>query len=302
MTRSRKAFCLASLFFMIPALICTSTVFATQEFKIGVLANRGAAEAAKEWQPTAEYLSAKLGKTFTVVPLDFQQLPQWAKEKKIDFIITNSAMYAELNKLYSVQAIATRITQYKNQPLEQFGSVVIVPKDSPINHLADFRNKDFMCVDRASFGGWLMTQQLFIENGIDPNRDLRSVRETQTHDHVVYAVMNGVVDGGTVRTSNLEKMAEEGKIKMGDFKIIHQISDGYPLVHSTRLYPEWPIAVTASVPANVKAEVAQALMSMEAGEPAAKKAKIVGWRKPMDYGPVVDCLTKVQFGAFAVKK
>lgn len=105
-----------------------------------------------------------------------------------------------------------------------------------------------------------------------------------------------------MRTSNLEKMAEEGKIKMGDFKLIHQISDGFPVVHSTRLYPQWPIAVTANVPANVKAEVAQALMSMEAGEPAAKNAKILGWRKPMDYGPVVECLTKVQYGAFSTKK
>ena len=105
-----------------------------------------------------------------------------------------------------------------------------------------------------------------------------------------------------MHTSNLEKTAEEGKIKMGDFKLIHQISDGFPVVHSTRLYPQWPIAVTANAPANVKAQVAQALMSMEAGKPAAKNAKILGWKKPMDYGPVPECLTKAQCGAFSTKK
>jgi hypothetical protein len=43
-------------------------------------------------------------------------------------------------------------------------------------------------------------------------------------------------------------------------------------------------------------------MSMEAGKPAAKNAKILGWKKPMDYGPVPECLSKAQCGAFSTKK
>ena len=100
---------LAGLFWVAPASSFS------QEYKIGVLANRGPMQAFNEWKATADYLSNKTGKNFSVVPLEYDQLPQWTKEKKIDFVLTNSAMYAELNKVYGVQAIATQINQYKDQ-------------------------------------------------------------------------------------------------------------------------------------------------------------------------------------------
>ncbi|SPF44516.1 exported hypothetical protein [Syntrophobacter sp. SbD1] len=46
----------------------------SQEYKIGVLANRGAMQAFKEWQSTADYLSNKTGKKFSVIPLEYDQL------------------------------------------------------------------------------------------------------------------------------------------------------------------------------------------------------------------------------------
>ena len=46
-------------------LFTSSTMFAQQSYKIGILAKRGATNCMKQWSATADYLSAKIpGKTF----------------------------------------------------------------------------------------------------------------------------------------------------------------------------------------------------------------------------------------------
>jgi len=290
---------LGLLMLMIGVLICLPSPALSQNYKIGILANRGFDRAYKDWSPTAEYLSSRLGKSFTVVPLDDKSLDESVKEGKVDFFYTNSAQYIELNKSNSAQAVATMVNQYKNQPVDQWGSAIIVRKDSPINSLSDFKGKEFMCRGLMAFGGWLMAKRLFLENGLNPEKDLKSIRETLSHENIVYAVYNGAVDGGSVRTGTLEKMAQDGKIKLEDFKIIHQISDNFPLIHSTQLYPEYPMAASSHIPQNVRNDVAQALLAITPSDSAAAKASIMGWKKPVDYSSVTECLTIVQYGPFA---
>jgi two-component system, LuxR family, sensor histidine kinase TtrS len=269
-----------------------------QEYKIGVLANRGAPQVIKEWKATADLLSAKTGKSFTVVPLEYDQVTEWTKEKKIDFVLTNSAMYAELNRLHGLQVIATQVNQYKNQPMDKFGSTILVKNDSPIKNVGEFKGKDFACASRSAFGGWLMTVRLFMENGMNPDADLGSLRELKTHDNVVYAVFNGAVAGGSVRTGTLEKMVQEGKVKATDFRVIQQIEDDFPLAHSTQLYPEYPFAACQQVPAAIKQQVAKILIDIPATDTANTSAKIIGWKEPLDYAPVIECLAMIKYGVF----
>ncbi len=62
------------------------------------------------------------------------------------------------------------------------------------------------------------------------------------HDNVVYAVQNGEVDAGTVRTDTLERMAAAGDIDMSEFKVINaQSTAGFPFVLSTTLYPRMAV-------------------------------------------------------------
>ena len=135
-----------------------------------------------------------------------------------------------------------------------------------------------------------MAWRLLVENGIHPKTDFAAVLEGKKHDNVVLAVQNGTADVGTVRSDTLERMQEEGKIKMSDFKIIHPIKDDFPFVHSTRLYPEWPLAAGKNTPAGIAQKVAAALKSMPKDSTAANAAKIVGWTDPLDYAPVAECL------------
>jgi len=136
-----------------------------------------------------------------------------------------------------------------------------------------------------------------LKNGIDPKRDCRLI-EGGKHDNVVLAVKNGTVDIGTVRTDTLERMQDEGKIRLSEFKIIHQINDDFPFVHSTRLYPEWPFAALPNTDKGIVTKVKKALLSLPRESKAANAAKIVGWTEPADYSEVENCLKKIGYSIF----
>jgi len=271
---------------------------ASAEVKIGVLAKRGAPKAMKKWGATGAYLTEKIGDQVTIVPLKFTAIEPMVKDGKIDFLLANSAFYVEMEKKYGVRAVATLINSRQGKAVDKFGGVIFARADSPINTLADIKGKKFMIVKRSSFGGAHMAWREFLKNGIDPERDFAAFVEGGKHDNVVLAVKNGAMDAGTVRTDTLERMEAEGVIKLSEFKIINQIKDDFPFVHSTPLYPEWPMAALKHVDPGLATKVGEALKAMPADSPAAKAAKIVGWADPADYSSVRECLTEIKYGAF----
>jgi len=275
--------------------------YAAADHKIGVLAKRGAPKCMKKWGATAAYLSEKLGTKFTIIPLKFVAIEPAINSGKIDFLLANSAFFVEMEKKYGISPIATLINSRKGKALDKFGGVIFVLSGSSVQDLAGVKGKKFMCVKRSSFGGAHMAWRLLMENGIDPEKDCAAFVEGKKHDNVVLAVKNNAVDVGTVRSDTLERMEDEGKIKMSDFRIIHQVKDDFPFVHSTTLYPEWPMAACANTDKGLAQKVASALTGMSKDSVAAKSAKIVGWSKPADYTEVKECLKAIKYGVFGGK-
>jgi len=273
---------------------------ASADIKIGVLAKRGAATCMQKWGATGNYLSEQLGEKVEIIPLKFVAIEPALKAKQIDFLLANSAFYVEMKEKHGINAVATLINSRKGQALKEFGGVVLVKADSPIQTLADIKGKKFMCVKYSSFGGGHMAWRLLKDNGIDPKKDCAEFLEGGKHDNVVLAVKNGVVDAGTVRTDTLERMQDEKKISMSDFRIIHPAeNEKFPFVCSTRLYPEWPMAACATTDAAVAEKIGKALMALKQDAPAAQAAKVIGWAEPSDYQPVKDCLVAIGYGVFA---
>ena len=256
------------------------------EVKIGVLANLGDEQCMELWGATAEYLNDKIPyHDFSIVPLAFDEINDSVEKKKIDFVLANPSIYVELEVKYGVSRLITLKNQLLGREIIHFGGVIFTSgKNTAINRLEDIKGKSFVAVDKESFGGWQMQWKEFLDHGIDPYKDFTRVDFAGTQDQTVYSVLNGEYDAGATRTGILEQLVKDGKISMSDIKIINQCSDcGFPFLHSTQIYPEWPVARLIHVDDALAHEVALAMMKMKPDDKAAKEAKIAGWTVPQSY-------------------
>jgi two-component system, LuxR family, sensor histidine kinase TtrS len=263
-----------------------------------VLAKSGDLKAISQWSAHGEHLSKALGKSVSVVPVTFNAMDNTVREKKVDFFLANPAIYVDMHDKYGAEAVATMINSINGKSVHQFGGVIFVRKDSPIQTLVDIKGKKFGFVKRTSFGGLHAGLYTLMTNGINPEKDCAAFEELGTHEKVVRAVEDGIVDVGTVRTDTLERMVEDGKIKLEDFRVIHPgEAKDFPFVHSSKLYPEWPLAALAHVNEGTRKKVKEALLAMKPDSEAAVSGKIVGWKDVADYAPVRECLKTIGMSA-----
>lgn len=272
-----------------------------KSIKIGVLAKRGAETTLQKWQPTADYLTQQIPNyQFSIVPLDFEQITQAMRDRSIDFVVTNSGMYVELEYEFGARRIATLKNQRLGKPYTSFGGVIFARADHNIAQLSDIKNKRFVAVDESSLGGWQMSWLTFKQADIDPYKDFAELKFLGTHDKVVYAVLDGSADAGTVRTDTLERMESEGKIKSDDIAVINSqiITPDFPFVRSTKLYPEWPFAACSHVSEELVKEVNIALLKMPEQSAAAQAAESQGWAVAFNYEPVHQLFRELHLGHY----
>ena len=297
--KSRRGVCFILLILL--ANICFAEVVPV--YKIGVLAFRGEDNAVNRWNATAEYLNQQIENAkFEVLPLDLEQLRHAVEAQAVDFVLTNTGQYVELEVFYGVSRIATVKNNIDGVPSTLFGAVLFTRADrDDIQTIADIKGKRFMGVKRTGFGGFQMAWREMLNHGVDPFGDLASLEFSGfPQDEVAYAVRDGRVDVGTFRSETLEQMDREGKIKLSDFKVLEpRQHPTYKMLHSTPLYPVWPFARVKHTSRELSEKVASALLQMPRDSEAAKAANILGWTIPVDYQPVHEMMRELKVGPYA---
>ncbi len=272
---------------ILSATLSLSSVSA--EIKIGMLAQRGAETALKEWGGIETYLTEQLGDKVTIVPLSFTGFMDFCDTDRSAFIFTNPWFYVKAKVKKGAKALVT--VKYQKSG-NMMGGVILTRRDSGITSLADLKGKVLMCPKLSSPGGWLFAKGEIVKAGIEPEKDLKLLLETtkESHDEVVYAVRDKKADVGTVRNNLLEALQREGKINIQDFFILNEMRhEGRSEVCSTPLYPDWPVASLGNTPPDLAAKMKSALLAMPSGHPALEQArKIELFVEPLDYGPMED--------------
>ncbi len=291
------------LIVMLACMLILTDVLYAQQVRVGVLAPRGVETAIQVWTPTIDYLSERIAdRDFQLSPLDLHGMSAALEHGELDFILTNPGNYVDLEAGYGITRIATLMNMRHGKPSKRFGAVIFVHKrHSDIRTLADLKGKKFAAVDKDAFGGFQMAWRELRDAGIDPFRDFGELRFAGfPQDSIVFDVLGGKVDAGTVRTDVLEGMATQGLIKLVDFRILNQqTGDDFPFLHSTRLYPEWAFAKGRLTPDDLASEVAIALLQMPAVHTAAQAGGYAGWTVPLTYQPVHDLFRELEIGPYA---
>ncbi len=273
-----------------------------QKIRLGVLAFRGVEQTLRLWNPTARYLSEVLPDyQIEIIPLTHPEMIKALKEETLHYVLTNTGHYVEIEALFHVTRITTLVTKREGHALTQFGAVIFTRAGrKDIQSIIDLKNKTFMAVKRHAFGGFRMTWDELLNNGVDPFSDFRKLLFSGFPvDKVAYAVRDGKVDAGTFRTGVLERLHRAGKINIRDFKIVGaKKHPGFPQLVSTHLYPEWPFAKTRIAPSELTAKIVIALLQLKHTDAAAVAANIHGWTVPLDYQAVHELYMRLKVGPY----
>jgi PAS domain S-box-containing protein len=273
-----------------------------RQIKIGALDYVGADMALRQWSPTAEYLSVTVpGRSFKIIPLKYDPLRTAVEKGEVDFVITHTGHYVELKVWHGISPVATVKNLRMGKPYTVCGGVIFTRVDrDDITKLTDLKNKSFIATSKAAFGGFQMAWLELVDQGIDPFKDMSKVTFTGfPEEKIIYAVRDGVADAGTVRTTALEEMAAAGKIKMDDFRILQPRQvEGFPFVHSTRLYPEWAFAKVRHTSDELAEDVVIALLQMSPESHAARAGNNAGWTVSLDYQPVHELFKTLRIGPY----
>jgi PAS domain S-box-containing protein len=114
------------------------------------------------------------------------------------------------------------------------------------------------------------------------------------HDNVVQEVIEGKADIGFVRTGVIEGMVRDGKIRLDQIKVLNrQPPEKFPLLLSTDLYPEWPLAAELDVPQSLIKRVAIALFNIQPNDQAAQVGQYYGFSSTGDYSSIESLMKRI---------
>ena len=292
---------LTLLFVLLTALGSAGAQNTQQLMQVGVTAFRDKTATLKEWQPTMDFLTASVpGIRFVVVPLNLPEFEGALQDKSLDFLITNPQHYITVEAKYGVSRIATLVKRENGQIVNQFGGVIFTHRDrTDISSLADAKGKRVAATDKTSFAAYLIQYDIFKQNGVDLDKDAKVRFMGFPQDLSIQAVLQGEADIGFVRSGLIESMVREGRLDIGQIKILNQQHAGdFPFLVSSALFPEWPIAAVPHVPIDIRNQVAAALLLMPPDSEAAKAGRYNRWSTPVEYLSVQQFMQRLRIYPF----
>lgn len=266
-----------------------------QPVRIGVLAYLGAESAVEEWTPVVDKLRQALpGRTVELVSLDHEAIDAAAQARRLDFVITNPGHYAELEARVGASRLLTLQTgvALPTSAWQAVGTAVVtLAANQRLQRLSDLRGQRVAIVGRQAFSGYQIVWRELLQEGIDPERDLRDLIEVGLPmDRVLDAVASGAADAGFVRACMIESRPEW----KARFRVVAPRPEaGLACATSTRVYPNWPIATLRHTDPALARAATIALLQMRPGDSP------ITWSVPADYQQVHEMQRELGIGPYA---
>ncbi|MBU0481808.1 MAG: phosphate/phosphite/phosphonate ABC transporter substrate-binding protein [Proteobacteria bacterium] len=217
---TRKIFTVIAVAFLLSS--CTPTEKSGDKdlpvYKIGYMICNSEKETLDRFIPFSKHLGDLLGVKFETHAIDTINFTR--EVDKLDFVHTNSLLYIILNRFHGVEVLAA---EKKGSLGFRSQGIVLSRKDSGVNTIADLKGKTMIFGPMLAPTGFMSQVDLMQKNGIDPEQDLAFYTipgGSFKHEKVIYGVMFGKFDAGSIPLDDLEIMAEDNRIDTEDFQII----------------------------------------------------------------------------------
>lgn len=159
--------------------------------RVGFVPSENLQNILKKTRPVIDALHKEL--KIQVVPFvatDYTGIIEAMRANKLDVAFFAPGAYVLAEK--KAQALVILKAQRKGKAF--FYSAVITHKDSGVKKLTDLKGKTFAFVDPASTSGGIYPKVMFMNAGMNPDRDFTRVIYAGGHDAAVLAVLNKKVD------------------------------------------------------------------------------------------------------------
>ncbi|SUC35101.1 Sensor protein fixL [Providencia rustigianii] len=234
------------------------------QWTIGVLALRGPSFTQLHWQPLIDTLNESIpGESFTLQPLNLEEMKDAIFNRKIDFLLTNPAQFIQLDNRYHLRwLLSLRSDVEPNSTTRNvIGSLILVRKDSDIHTADQLIGKKVGAISPDAFGGYLLGYKVLRDMGYDTEKDFRMQFLGFPADALLYALRDNSLSATIVPVCLLENMDSEGLIDKNQFRPLLQKESSLPCLTSTELYPNWSFAALSEVPDNLVDKVTKTLLS-----------------------------------------
>jgi phosphonate transport system substrate-binding protein len=231
-----------------------------------------------QWDPLAKFLSERLH-----VPVTFKYASDYAgvvlafNTGHVHGAYLGAAQYALLQKVSNgaAEPLVAEINVYGSPGAQ---SIIVVKNESPIHALSDLKGKKIAFPDPNSGTGYIVPSFYLAKMGYMEKGFFAHTNFVGTHEGGILAVVKGQFDAATTfRYSESfgmpDRMAQKGLIP----------KDAVRTIWNSNFIPTGPFAVRKDLPAELKAELADAFLEMPADiTKAAGGSEWASWRKVSD--------------------
>lgn len=256
-----------------------------QTFRVGYFGGDDAEELLRSNEPFRVYMEQKLG-----IPVElftgtsYSAVIEAMRAERVDAMSVGPFSYILAVQEAGAEAIGVGVgtrakpAVYDSEIQPYYYSAIFTKKGSGIASIQDLKGKDFNFVDPASTSGHLIPKTYLVNNGINPDEDMRTVF-AGSHPTSVSAVWNDKSDAGAATISTLYNLAEEGQIEFCTFeeglpnspRTPEEIKARYDSCPDGQLVvlalsdkiPNTPFAIRSNLPESFKAEVKAALLGIK---------------------------------------
>jgi phosphonate transport system substrate-binding protein len=241
MTQLRRSFAFALV--LAVTLVCGGGLQAASanEIRFGLIPSEDADKLIADSQQLIQQLEKNIGmKVKPFVAIDYSAVIEALKSDKLDiaFLGPNAYVLARDKVKAQVEPVARGVMQETGSA--SYKALIITQPNSPIQKISDLKGKTFALVDPASTSGNLVPRYAFEKNGINPERDFKSLYYSGTHQASLIAVKEGKVEAAAIADEVYNLAIGRGTLKATDLKVIYS-SDaipGSPFVIRTNLPKE----------------------------------------------------------------
>jgi len=264
----------------------------TMQLDFAVLLVDDKQQALPHWQAVIGRINASLPDVeLNLHLLNFEQMRAAVEQQQVDFVLLNSAMYIELERLQGLSVpLASMVGYHHGQALRGFGGVILVRDEAGgITRLEQLRGSTIATPGISSLGGYMTQAYELQQHGIEPH-SYSIIQTDMPHSNAIDLLRSGQADAAFIRTGILEEQPSTQGLRV----LNPQRQHAFPQALSTSLYPEWPIGALAHVRSEVMAQVAGAFLMLQPHEPALLQAGIYGFSVPQDYQSVHDIMRSLR--------